>query len=496
MAGLITKFARNTSLRQLKTSISGLRTLSSEASIKQVPSKNSISALVAIITDASKVVEAHYERAKLASPSASGNHEAVPSLDTTESHPLDGQISSLELRTAIQTIEGACAQLSATVARPNHTMVNKFMGYFEAVCINIALKFKIADLLQEKPEGMHISEIGERTGVEELKIGRVLRLLATKHVFREVSENVFANNRLSIQLVSGNPMSSLGLHFSDEGVKVNVLLPDVLEDPDWGHSYSSSRTAFNKYTGYPGSMFDYYQNDKPKGALSGARLGLGMVGWGTACEDHAVITEFPWKELGDGATVCDVGAGVGNITMQLAKAYPSLQLILQDLPERVKQAREDVWPRKCPEAIEQGRIKFVPIDFFSGPPIPGCNIYYLKNVIHNWSDADVIKIFSNVRAAMAPHSRVLIQDYILQPASRLTETSDGNSQITQAPEPLLPNFGSGRIRQYNLDIHMMTILNSEERRLSDFIRLGEAAGLKFVKFWDIGDTGLVEYKLL
>jgi hypothetical protein len=31
--------------------------------------------------------------------------------------------------------------------------------------------------------------------------------------------------------------------------------------------------------------------------------------------------EFPWKELGDNASVCDVGGGIGNITLQLAKAY-------------------------------------------------------------------------------------------------------------------------------------------------------------------------------
>ena len=42
---------------------------------------------------------------------------------------------------------------------------------------------------------------------------------------------------------------------------------------------------------------------------------------------------------------------------------------------------------------------------------------------------------------------------------------------------------------------MMTMLNSEERRLEDFIRLGNEAGLKFEKLWDIGDTGVVEYRL-
>ncbi|KAF8802324.1 hypothetical protein BYT27DRAFT_7261107 [Phlegmacium glaucopus] len=61
---------------------------------------------------------------------------------------------------------------------------------------------------------MHISEIGQKSGIEARKVGRVLRILASKHIFREVSDNVFANNRLSIQLLSSNPLSSLGLHLS------------------------------------------------------------------------------------------------------------------------------------------------------------------------------------------------------------------------------------------------------------------------------------------
>ena len=58
---------------------------------------------------------------------------------------------------------------------------------FETNCLNVALTFKIPDLLKEKPTGMHISEIGEKTGLEERKAGRILRLLATNHVFREGS---------------------------------------------------------------------------------------------------------------------------------------------------------------------------------------------------------------------------------------------------------------------------------------------------------------------
>ena len=83
-------------------------------------------------------------------------------------------------------------------------------------------------------------------------------------------------------------------------------------------------------------------------------------------------------------------------------------------------------------------------------------------------------------------------EYILQAANRVPEEK---SPVKQAPEPLLPNYGGGRIRQYNLDIQMMAMLNSEERRLPEFIKLGEAAGLEFVKLWDLGEMGLVEYRL-
>ena len=74
---------------------------------------------------------------------------------------------------------------------------------------------------------MHIAEIAKKTGVDEDKLGRILRLLASTHVFREgnffaplgppcddnyafsVKRNIFANNRLSIQLLATNPLTSL-----------------------------------------------------------------------------------------------------------------------------------------------------------------------------------------------------------------------------------------------------------------------------------------------
>jgi hypothetical protein len=46
---------------------------------------------------------------------------------------------------------------------------------------------------------------------------------------------------------------------------------------------------------------------------------------------------------------------------------------------RIKQAENEVWPKECPEAIAERRITFEPIDFFASSPVPGCNIYYVRD---------------------------------------------------------------------------------------------------------------------
>jgi hypothetical protein len=84
------------------------------------------------------------------------------------------------------------------------------------------------------------------------------------------------------------------------------------------------------------------------------------------------------------------------------------------------------------------------------------------------------------------------EEFVLQHVDRVAENS---SAFKQAPEPLLPNYGVGKIRQYNLDIDMMVMLNSQERYLEEFIKLGEEAGLRFEKLWDLGEMSIVELRL-
>jgi hypothetical protein len=69
------------------------------------------------------------------------------------------------------------------------------------------------------------------------------------------------------------------------------------------------------------------------------------------------------------------------MAIQLARAHPKLQLKLQDLPDRMVQAENVIWPAECPEAIRENRIEFKAIDFFAEPPIAGCDVYYVSSLL-------------------------------------------------------------------------------------------------------------------
>ncbi|KAF5364059.1 hypothetical protein D9756_000982 [Leucocoprinus leucothites] len=444
-----------------------------------------ISSLVSLIAGAAGKIETYY--------TANPAKPYVPPLSDTEPHPLDNEIYPLDVRQAVQTLEGACAQLCATLVRPNYTILNRHLNIYQTAYLSVVLRAQVADVLLDEPAGLHISEISKRCKIEEKKLARILRTLCSQHIFREVSKDTFANNRLSMLLLSSDPLSSMGWHISDEPTnKSAVHLADTLLDPEWGFSDATERSPFNYALGTPDPMFRYFEgNDNPKAAEQGARFGKAMIGWNAACDSSAIVTGYPWDKLGQGTTVNDIGGGVGHISMQLCKRYKNLNLKLQDLPERIEQAEKDIWPKDCPEAIADGRIQFKPIDIFAEKPIAHCDIYLLKNVIHLMSDEVAIKVLSNVRSVMSPTSRVLVQDYIIQ--SPTQSGSDDEFTLKQADPPLLPNYGVGRIRQFYTDAIMMVLLNGRERTFDDFIQIGKSVGLDLVKIWDMGESSVVEF---
>jgi hypothetical protein len=221
-----------------------------------------------------------------------------------------------------------------------------------------------------------------------------------------------------------------------------------------------------------------------------------MMGEGTVLGKASLAKAFPWDAQPTDATICDVGGGNGHLCMDLIKVHPHLKVVLQD-EQGVIESAQKFWTEEHPMAVANGRIQFVPFDFFKDAAVEGCDFYHLCAVVHDWPDAQAVLILKNVRKAMKPSSRVIIHGIILrdaaQDASFQVSDAHGNLNHDVAPKPLLPNYGAGRIRPYLYDIMMMSVVNGKERTLDELIDLGRKGGLRFEEIYEAGELNLVEF---
>ncbi|TFK96572.1 S-adenosyl-L-methionine-dependent methyltransferase [Pterulicium gracile] len=445
-----------------------------------------IQALLTLIRDSAEDALRQYETAQVPVPSLT-----VPTTHTATTANGPEYLSTLPLKRAVRTLEGACEQLCATLAPPVHTILNRAMP-LESFAMGIAAEHGFADALLDHSKGLPVAELASLVGINAERLSRVMRLLATRHCFIEVSPNVWANNHLSLMLLKTSTEASIVGVYTEECLRAASYLRDVWNDEEWSASNESSRSAFAwsvKNEVNDKTMFEWFKLHPEKGK----RFDKAMVGFSHASGALAAIDAFPWETLAKDTTVCDVGGGFGAFSLPLSKKHPHLQITLQDMEGPIEHAKKK-WQEENPSYLDAGRISFVPINFFKDTAVSGQDIYYLRYVLHMWSDDDASLVLTNVKNAMSPHSRVLVHDYVLQHAC---PTSDAETQggVEASPAPLLPNYGSGSYRGYAQDVNMMTLFNGKERTITDMRNLGERCGLEVVRVWDLAELGILEFKL-
>lgn len=98
------------------------------------------------------------------------------------------------------------------------------------------------------------------------------------------------------------------------------------------------------------------------------------------------------------------------------------------------------------------RTDFVTGDFFESVP-PGCDMYLIKKVIHDWDDKQAVEILRNCRDAMSPDGKVLVLETIVPP---------GN-------EPAFIKL---------IDANMLVVTGGKERTEAEYSALFAKSGLR------------------
>jgi hypothetical protein len=109
-------------------------------------------------------------------------------------------------------IVGAAHQLIASVDSPANTLTtNLALGMYNSAALQYVVETSVADVLKQgDPEGLHVDEITSKINAKESdKTARVLRYLASRHCFREVTPNVFAHNKISSMLIKNKSLKEI-----------------------------------------------------------------------------------------------------------------------------------------------------------------------------------------------------------------------------------------------------------------------------------------------
>ncbi|KAI5288167.1 hypothetical protein KEM54_005424 [Ascosphaera aggregata] len=411
--------------------------------------------------------------------------------------PGSDALPSKELYEAKRRLIAATGKFVEIVSDPGDRILDITSQYHEARCLHIAASVRIPEILAKgADDGLSINEISAEAGIERRKLARILRCLCSSGVFREVEDGIFANNRISSALVNNEPLRAGGLLFT-----CSDQLPRTLLDEKTGPSYSTRDAAYTKASGnsdiwawfeekqtieslitgssvpYPGpygtEVSDLIKANKsdmqkkvPRPELE--LMHLAMVGGGRiSC--RAQPFDFPWSSLGK-ATVVDVGGGVGGFCLQLSKLYPDLSFIIQDRAAIISKAKDEVWLREHPSAMEEGRVDFQVHDFFLENPVKGADIYWIRYVLHDWPDDEAIRILSAVRKSMSLKSKLILCEQVMN-------TTAGCPDIPSAPEPLPANYGTFIKYSHCRDVAMMCLHNGIERTPAELRELVQKSGL-------------------
>jgi 6-hydroxytryprostatin B O-methyltransferase len=149
-----------------------------------------------------------------------------------------------------------------------------------------------------------------------------------------------------------------------------------------------------------------------------------------------------------------VGGSTGTAAISLAKAFPHLAFVVQDLPSNAENGRKAA-AESLPADIAS-RITFQAHDFTQPQPVRGADVYLLRMILHDWTDEEATKIVRNIVTAMQKcKSRLLIMDTVL-------------------PRPRSVPVSVERIVRAR-DLTMLQAFNSKERDLDDWKDLIAAA---------------------
>ncbi len=268
-------------------------------------------------------------------------------------------------------------------------MMEMIVATWTSQAITVAAQLGIADSLSDGP--LPIEELAVRVGADADALGRLLRALIGKGIFRQRRDGRYELNPLAATLRSDAPISmSCAAQFygSREQRERWTLLVD------------SIRTGGTVVPALRGAeSFDYFAGQPELAGLFNRTMTSV-----SELTDGPVVAGYDFSAY---PTIVDVGGGHGPLLAAILAGAPASRGVLYDLPRVVADAPDLLREHKVAD-----RVHIADGSFFDSVPAGG-DAYILKNILHDWPDEKAVRILRNVRTAAGPRAAVLLIEMVI-----------------------------------------------------------------------------------
>tara|TARA_Y100001968_G_scaffold304622_1_gene319774 strand:+ start:634 stop:1686 length:1053 start_codon:yes stop_codon:yes gene_type:complete len=301
-------------------------------------------------------------------------------------------------------------RLAIRMMPPQLTLFELATGGIVAQMLQQAIQLNIADRLDAGP--MTAAELGTELNLRSDELHRMLRACSSAGVFSLDSAGRFSNNYLSRAMrsrVSGTFRDTVDYFTSPEINEVWTELPNTLRTGQGGYEQLHGCSVWEWYAQNPAAE---------------ARFARSMMGL-SALDAQGIASARPFRQI---KKLGDLGGGAGLILSEILRRNPQLQGVLLDAEGVLHIAQQLLTKRGVAE-----RAELQPGSFFQDVP-NGCDGLFLKNILHDWDDADVRTILGNCRSGLPVGGKLLLVEMLHEPntPNRVSSISDVQMMMATA----------------------------------------------------------------
>ncbi|KAL9096259.1 MAG: hypothetical protein Q9165_001782 [Trypethelium subeluteriae] len=366
----------------------------------------------------------------------------------------DSSVTALDaLQRPLKDLAEAATQLLQFATDPRDYLSHLAANYQHLVCLKWLISL---DVLKHIPVSGKISypHLASLADVPESQLKGVARMAMVHGFLHEPEPGTVVHSRSSALLVKDESFMNWARWMTNYSAPTAYQFPEATKR--WGNTEAKNETAFNLAMNVKQPFFDHLRQQPEMNTMFSGYMRNVASTEGVSFKH--LVNGFDWAKLPSGATVVDVGGSSGHGSIALAKQYPHLKFIVQDLPETIANAKKSF---DSSDTTLSSRIDFMAHDFFQRQPVTDADVYLLRMIIHDWPDVEATKILEHLKKSLKkPDARIIIMDTVL-------------------PQPgTIPALQERQLRVR--DLTMMQVFNAKEREIEDWKQLTRNAGLQIL----------------